>query len=104
MTYSSKTPFRFNLAAQRPSHNLTTPSPPRYDWFGALGLEWFALPAVSGMMLDCGGVEFTAAPFNGWYLSSEIASRDLCDAQRYNIIKVGLRARPSGSELLSRRS
>ncbi|XP_069987002.1 nitric oxide synthase, salivary gland-like [Penaeus vannamei] len=60
---------------------------PKYDWFGALGLEWFALPAVSGMMLDCGGVEFTAAPFNGWYLSSEIASRDLCDAQRYNIIK-----------------
>lgn len=56
------------------------------------------------MMLDCGGVEFTAAPFNGWYLSSEIASRDLCDAQRYNIIKVGLRARPPGSELLSRRS
>ncbi|XP_037787775.1 nitric oxide synthase, salivary gland-like [Penaeus monodon] len=60
---------------------------PKYDWFRELGLEWFALPAVSGMMLDCGGVEFTAAPFNGWYLSSEIASRDLCDAQRYNIIK-----------------
>ncbi|XP_042876798.1 nitric oxide synthase, salivary gland-like [Penaeus japonicus] len=60
---------------------------PKYDWFKDLGLEWFALPAVSGMMLDCGGVEFSAAPFNGWYLSSEIASRDLCDAQRYDIIK-----------------
>ena len=53
-----------------------------YDWFGELGLKWFAVPAVANMMLDCGGLEFTAVPFNGWYMGTEIGARDLCDAGR----------------------
>ncbi|KAI5719913.1 hypothetical protein M8J76_016573 [Diaphorina citri] len=56
-----------------------------YDWFKELGLRWYAVPAVSGMMFDCGGLQFTAAPFNGWYMSTEIGCRDLCDTKRYNI-------------------
>lgn len=40
------------------------------------------------MVFDCGGLEFTAAPFNGWYMSTEIGSRDLCDVQRYNLLEV----------------
>ncbi|XP_012524269.1 nitric oxide synthase, salivary gland [Monomorium pharaonis] len=62
-------------------------SHPTYDWFEKLGLKWFAVPAVSGMVFDCGGLVFTAAPFNGWYMSTEIGSRDLCDAQRYNMLE-----------------
>jgi nitric oxide synthase oxygenase domain/subunit len=27
------------------------------------------------MMLDAGGIEFTAAPFNGWYMSTEIGKK-----------------------------
>ena len=46
------------------------------------------MPAVSYMMFDCGGIIFPAAPFNGWYMSSEIAARDLTDINRYNITKV----------------
>ncbi|XP_045592940.1 nitric oxide synthase, salivary gland isoform X1 [Procambarus clarkii] len=61
---------------------------PGFDWFGELGLRWFALPGVSSMLFDCGGVEFPAAPFNGWYMSTEIATRDLCDTQRYNLLQV----------------
>ena len=38
-------------------------------------------------MLDCGGLEFTAVPFNGWYMGTEIA-RDLCDKKRYNVTEV----------------
>ena len=38
----------------------------RYPWFEELGLRWYALPAVSCLMLDVGGVEFPACPFNGW--------------------------------------
>ena len=38
----------------------------RYSWFEELGLKWYALPAVSSLMLDVGGIQFTAAPFNGW--------------------------------------
>ncbi|XP_026679616.1 uncharacterized protein LOC113467573, partial [Diaphorina citri] len=60
----------------------------RYDWFKELGLRWYAVPAVSGMMFDCGGLQFTAAPFNGWYMSTEIGCRDLCDTKRYNICEV----------------
>lgn len=60
----------------------------RYDWFEELGLKWFAVPGVSCLMLDAGGLEFTAIPFNGWYMGTEIGARDLCDPQRYNITEV----------------
>lgn len=59
-----------------------------FDWFEGLGLKWYALPAVSSMMFDCGGLQFTAAPFNGWYMSTEIGCRNLCDAQRLNMLEV----------------
>ncbi|XP_043272207.1 nitric oxide synthase, salivary gland [Venturia canescens] len=60
---------------------------PTFEWFAELKLKWFAVPAVSGMVFDCGGLEFTAAPFNGWYMSTEIGSRDLCDVTRYNLLE-----------------
>lgn len=59
-----------------------------FDWFADLGLKWYCLPAVSGMMFDCGGIQFTACPFNGWYMSSEIGCRNLCDTYRYNVLDV----------------
>jgi nitric-oxide synthase, bacterial len=59
---------------------------PRYDWFEQLSLRWFALPAVSGMRLEIGGVTFPAAPFSGWYVGSEIGARDLADSDRYNAL------------------
>ncbi|CAB1348067.1 unnamed protein product, partial [Coregonus sp. 'balchen'] len=39
---------------------------PQYKWFQDLGLKWYAVPAVSNMLLEIGGIEFTACPFNGW--------------------------------------
>lgn len=60
----------------------------RLEWFAALGLRWYALPAVSNMLLEIGGLEFPAAPFSGWYTSTEIGSRNLCDPHRYNILEV----------------
>ena len=59
---------------------------PRYDWFEQLGLKWFALPAVSGLRLEIGGVTFPAAPFSGWYVGTEIGGRDLADTDRYNAL------------------
>lgn len=61
----------------------------RYEWFAELGLKWFVVPMVSHMMFDCGGVQFTAAPFNGWYMCTEIGARNLCDTSRYNLLEVG---------------
>ncbi|KAL0973341.1 hypothetical protein UPYG_G00202200, partial [Umbra pygmaea] len=65
---------------------------PQYEWFRDLGLKWYAVPAVSNMLLEIGGLEFPACPFNGWYMGTEVGVRDFCDYQRYNILeKVGQR-------------
>ncbi|XP_018604029.2 nitric oxide synthase 2b, inducible [Scleropages formosus] len=60
---------------------------PQYEWFQELQLRWYALPAVSNMLLEMGGLEFPGCPFNGWYMGTEIGVRDLCDSQRYNILE-----------------
>uniref|UniRef100_C4TP54 Nitric oxide synthase 1 n=1 Tax=Ambigolimax valentianus TaxID=1338344 RepID=C4TP54_9EUPU len=60
---------------------------PKYPWFADLGLKWYALPAVSGMLFDCGGLEFPACPFNGWYMGTEIGARNFCDTSRYNMLE-----------------
>ncbi|XP_027563074.1 nitric oxide synthase, endothelial-like, partial [Neopelma chrysocephalum] len=59
---------------------------PTLEWFSELGLRWHALPAVANLLLEIGGLEFPAAPFNGWYMGTEIGSRNLCDRHRYNIL------------------
>ncbi|RSS79836.1 nitric oxide synthase oxygenase [Streptomyces sp. WAC06614] len=55
---------------------------PWSDW----GLRWHAVPAISNMCLEIGGVHYTAAPFNGWYMGTEIGARNLGDADRYNLL------------------
>lgn len=59
---------------------------PDYDWFVQLGLKWHALPAVSDWRLEIGGIAYSAAPFNGWYLSTEIGARNFGDVHRYNLL------------------
>ncbi|WP_174361849.1 nitric oxide synthase oxygenase [Nocardia brevicatena] len=61
---------------------------PDYPWFIDLGLKWHTVPAVSNMDLEIGGVTYPAAPFNGWYVSTEIGARNLADADRYNMLPV----------------
>ncbi len=61
----------------------------RFPWFkDELKFKWYALPAVSALLLDVGGIEFTAIPFSGWYMVTEIGARDMCDPQRYNLTEV----------------
>ncbi len=71
---------------------------PELPWFAELGLKWHALPSVSNHSLEIGGVSYSAAPFNGWYMSTEIATRNFGDAHRYNLLpiigeKLGLNTR-----------
>jgi nitric-oxide synthase, bacterial len=61
---------------------------PEYGWFADLGLRWYAVPVVSDMYLEAGGVRYPAAPFNGWYMCTEVGSRDLGDTGRYNQLPV----------------
>jgi nitric-oxide synthase len=63
-------------------------SHPDYDWFDDFGLRWHAIPAIANMRLSIGGVEYPCAPFNGWYMGTEIGARNLADADRYNMLPI----------------
>lgn len=75
---------------------------PDYAWFAELGLKWHALPVISNMRLEIGGISYPAAPFNGWYMGTEIGARNLGDIKRYNVLplvaeKMGLETRSDRS-------
>ncbi|MEV6629277.1 nitric oxide synthase oxygenase [Actinoplanes sp. NPDC051470] len=59
---------------------------PEYDWFTELGLRWHAVPAISNMRLTIGGVHYPLAPFNGWYMGTEIGARNFADTDRYDLL------------------
>ncbi|MFC7616053.1 nitric oxide synthase oxygenase [Actinokineospora soli] len=78
-----------------PAHLRTLPadavlevplSHPDHPWFADLGLRWHAVPAISSMRLSIGGVDYPAAPFNGWYMGTEIGARNLADTDRYDML------------------
>ena len=59
---------------------------PDYPWFATLGLRWHAVPAISNQRLSIGGVSYPLAPFNGWYMGTEIGARNLADRDRYDLL------------------
>lgn len=59
---------------------------PEFPWFQDLGMRWHAIPAISDMILDAGGLKYPANVFNGWYMSTEIACRNLGDVNRYDFL------------------
>ncbi|MDH6133627.1 nitric-oxide synthase [Kitasatospora sp. MAA4] len=59
---------------------------PDHTWFAGLGLRWYAVPAISDMTLEIGGIRYPTAPFNGWYMGTEIGARNLADADRYDLL------------------
>ncbi|MBV7509128.1 nitric oxide synthase oxygenase [Bacillus sp. sid0103] len=59
---------------------------PNYKWFNDLNLKWYAVPMISDMILEIGGITYTAAPFNGWYMGTEIGARNFADESRYNML------------------
>ena len=62
-------------------------SHPEFDWFTELGLRWYAVPVITDMYLEAGGIRYPCAPFNGWYqASSEVGVRNLGDSDRYNML------------------
>ncbi|MCM3389590.1 nitric oxide synthase oxygenase [Ureibacillus chungkukjangi] len=59
---------------------------PHYEELSQLNLKWYGVPMVSNMKLSVGGIEYNAAPFNGWYMGTEIGARNLADTNRYNLL------------------
>lgn len=79
--------------------HITHPTCPA---IGELGLRWHALPVISNLTLEVAGESFQAAPFNGWYLQTEIAARNLSDEDRYDQLPAVAAA--LGLQTASRRS
>ena len=61
---------------------------PTYPWFEQLGLRWHAVPAISTCAWRSAGSAIRAAPFNGWYMGTEIGARNLADTDRYDLLPV----------------
>lgn len=59
---------------------------PECDLLTALGLRWYAIPIVSNMIMTVGGIDYPCAPFNGFYMCTEIASRNFADTKRYDLL------------------
>lgn len=58
---------------------------PRNKNLSKLGLKWHALPAITNMYFNIGGIIYTAAPFNGWYMNTEIV-QNFGNHNRYNLL------------------
>ncbi|MED0931173.1 nitric oxide synthase oxygenase [Bacillus mobilis] len=58
---------------------------PEYP-ISSLEAKWYGVPMISDMRLEIGGISYTAAPFNGWYMGTEIGARNLADHDRYNLL------------------
>lgn len=58
---------------------------PTMDGLARLGLRWYTVPCVCDMILTIGGVDYPCAPFNGFYMATEIASRNFLDTYRYDM-------------------
>lgn len=59
-----------------------------YAWFSGLQLKWHALPAVSNVPVDVAGQRYSAAPFSGYYMATEIGVRNFGDERRYNLTEL----------------
>ncbi|WP_256757613.1 nitric oxide synthase oxygenase [Cohnella sp. WQ 127256] len=57
---------------------------PDCEAFNQLQLKWYAVPILADLVLDIGGIRYNAAPFNGWYMGTEIGSRNMADIDRFN--------------------
>jgi nitric-oxide synthase len=61
---------------------------PEFSWFRELNLKWYAVPVITDMVFKMGGIQYSAAPFNGWFMETEIGSRNFGDKNRYNLLPV----------------
>lgn len=58
----------------------------QYPKVEQIGMRWYAVPIISNMGYEVGGITYEAAPFNGWYMGTEIGARNLADEDRYNFL------------------
>ena len=57
-----------------------------------LGIKWYAIPSVSFMLLEAGGIHYTGIPVAGFYQDTEVSIMDLLATSRYNLLETVGRA------------
>lgn len=62
---------------------------PHFPKVKELGYKWSAIPAISNFSLNLGGIKYSCAPFNGWFVTTEIVRNLL---ERYDAAKPLARA------------
>ncbi|XP_063680037.1 nitric oxide synthase, inducible-like [Bolinopsis microptera] len=52
-----------------------------------LGLKWYAIPSVSSMMLEAGGIQYTCCQIAGFFQDTEVSIMNLLAESRYNLLE-----------------
>lgn len=76
------TPFVYELP--KAAINEVKIEHPKFAKVKDLGYKWTTIPAINNFIVTLGGIKYTAAPFNGWYVTTEIARNLL---ERYGATK-----------------
>ena len=64
--------------------NITHPTEPEIT---RLDLRWYAIPSVSSMMLEAGGIQYTCSQIAGFFQDTEISVMNLLAESRYNLME-----------------
>ena len=64
--------------------DITHPTEPEIT---KLGLRWYAIPSVSSMMLEAGGIQYTCNQVAGFFQDTEISVMNLLAESRYNLME-----------------
>lgn len=59
--------------------------------FEKLNLKWVPFPALTRLGFDIGGVQYSAAPFIGWQVTSRISTLPNADLSRFMDAEIGVR-------------
>ena len=59
---------------------------PEYPIIEQMNLRWYAVPAISDMIFATGSAIYPCAPFNGFYMGTEIGARNFADKNRYDLL------------------
>lgn len=67
-----------------------------------LGLRWSTIPAITNFKLNLGGIRYPCIPFNGWFVSTEIA-RNLLERYRVTLPLAKAMNIPSDDRMLAQK-
>eukprot|EP00551_Chaetoceros_affinis_P008357 CAMPEP_0203670684 /NCGR_PEP_ID=MMETSP0090-20130426/6683_1 /ASSEMBLY_ACC=CAM_ASM_001088 /TAXON_ID=426623 /ORGANISM="Chaetoceros affinis, Strain CCMP159" /LENGTH=1567 /DNA_ID=CAMNT_0050535593 /DNA_START=14 /DNA_END=4717 /DNA_ORIENTATION=+ len=93
-------PFVYNIPKTL-THELDIEHP-QFPAVKGLGLKWGAIPAITNFKMNLGGLNYPCIPFNGWFVSTEIA-RNLLERYQMTIPLAKAMNIPSNDRMLAQK-